>query len=119
MTLPRAKGRVRQVVGKTFDTTADVMRKSSVADTSGGQTDSYALFATYPCSLKVYPVRALERESGERIQSIIVWQFVFPFDADVQQTDRLETPDGRTFEVVGSGKDSFNIYVLITAHEII
>lgn len=117
--IPRVLGRVRQVVGKTFDTTADVLRKSSVLDSSGGQTDTYPLFATYPCSIQKYPIRTLERESGERVQSIVYWQFVFPFDADVRPTDRLETPDGRAFEVAGSGKDSFNIYVLITAQEII
>lgn len=119
MSIPRALGRVRQVVSKIFDTTAAVMRKSSVDDSSGGQVDTYVLFKTYPCALQIYPVRSVERESAERIHSIVHWQFVFPFDADIRPTDRLVTPDDRTFEVSGSGKDSFNIYLLITTQEII
>lgn len=119
MSLPRVLARVRQVINKTFDTQANVLRKASVADTSGGRTDSYPLVATYPCKITIYPIRTLERESGERVQSIRYWQFAFPYDAVVLPTDRLVTPDSRTFEVNGTGHDSTNIVLLVTAIEII
>lgn len=119
MALPHVLSRVRQVINKTFDTQVDVLRKARVADTSGGSVDTYPVVATYPCKITVYPIRALERESGERVHAVRYWQFAFPYDADIQPTDRLETPDGRIFEVNGTGHDSTNIVLLITAIEIL
>lgn len=118
MSFPRSLAPARRVIGHTFDTTAAVMRKASVADSSGGSIDTYTLFATYPCTLSIFPIRPREVEYSERIQAIRTWQFAFPFDADVQPTDRLVT-NSRTFEVSGSGHDSLNIVLLIVAQEII
>lgn len=119
MSLPRVLTRIRNVIIKTFDTTAGVYRKVSVADSSGGSTDTYSLVTTYPCKITIYPIRTLEREASERVQSIRYWQFAFPYDAVVLPTDRLVTPDDRTFEVNGTGHDSTNIVLLVTALEII
>lgn len=101
-----------------LNTTATVLRKTQVDDSSGGHTDSYVPVATYPCTMVLFPIRPREVEAAERIQSIRYWQFLFPYTADVQATDRLLS-GSRTFEVAGSGHDSYNVDLLVTAQEII
>lgn len=101
-----------------LNTTASVLRKSQVRDSSGGFTDSYTAVATYPCTMVLFPIRPREVEAAERIQSIRYWQFLFPYTADVQETDRLLS-GGRTFEVTGSGHDSYNVDLIVTAQEIL
>lgn len=118
MSVPRAVGRARIVIQKTFDTSATVLRKVMVEDSSGGSTDTYPAVATYRCSLNVYPLRPVEREYANRIQGIRYWGFTFPFDADVRGTDRLKVGT-RTFEVAGAGADSINIALHIVAMEIL
>lgn len=108
----------RSEIGSTFTSTATVLRKASVADTSGGFADTYPPVATYPCTFAPYQIRPLERESAERIQSISYWQFAFPFDAVVRLTDRLLVGT-RTFEVSGSGSGTINVALYVIAQEIL
>lgn len=101
-----------------LNTTATVLRKSQVSDSSGGFADTYTAVATYPCTMVLFPIRPREVEASERIQNIRYWQFLFPYTADVQPTDRLVS-DSRTFEVDGTGHDSYNVDLIVTALEIV
>lgn len=96
----------------------EVHRKSSVADTSGGFTDTYAKVATYPCSYVRSQFTPRERELAVRTQAFIYWDFTLPHDADVRPTDRLYLGT-RRFEVVAGGTHSLGIYSTVTTLEII
>lgn len=101
-----------------FTSKATVLRKSSVADSSGGFVDAYTPAATYPCAFTPYQIRPREVESSERIQSLSYWQFAFPFDADIRLTDRLRVGT-RVFEVAGSGSGTINVAQYVIATEIL
>lgn len=92
----------------TRTNTATIMRKSHVSDGFGGQTDTYASVGTFACSLVKYPVRPLEREGSQQIQSYTDWRFNFDRDVEVLQTDRIVC-QGRTFEVLGRGVGTFEM----------
>lgn len=109
---------LRGAEATSFNATATVYRKASVADTSGGSTDSYGAVATYPCSFGAYPVRPREVEAAERIRLIAHWSFVFPSSATVLATDRL-TVGTRTFEVVSSGIGSEDVVLKVICTEIL
>jgi hypothetical protein len=109
---------LRVAMGTLLQSTAVVMRKTRVADASGGQTDTYTKVATLPC--RYIPGALIPREREERgilIQSDMYWQFTFAWDADVRPTDRLVAA-GRTFEVQGGGPPSLGIFNTITCLEI-
>lgn len=118
MTIPRALDRLRVVIGHTFTDEATVIRKAQVADTSGGFTDSYTAYATYPCSFAIYPVRPREVESAQRIQLITQWAFVFPSTASILATDRLVVGT-RTFEVVAANIGSIDVMLRVMCTEIL
>jgi hypothetical protein len=101
-----------------FDKTATILRKSIVPDGMGGQTDTYTSAGTYPCSFSKFMVRPAERESGPLVREEMHWVFVFPFDAVIDPTDRIQV-DGRTFEVVGQGVGSYDLSNRVIALEII
>ena len=95
----------------------DVYRKASVADTSGGSTDTYTLTHTYPCNYRLNQFTPRERESGVRIQEYVYWDFVLAPDVDIRPTDRLYVGT-RRFEVVGGGASSLSIFAMFTCLEI-
>lgn len=109
MTVALRLARARQVLKRTsFDTTAQIMRKTTVADGMGGQVDTYVSTGTYPCTLNRYMIRPLEREQTPLIYSRSDWEILFEVTTDVQQTDRIVC-NGRTFEVLGRGVASFDV----------
>lgn len=115
----RSLGRAQQVIQRTFNTTATVMRKTSVADNSGGFVDSYDAVATYPCSFSHYQITPLERNTNLTVTAITVWMFVFAHDVDILYTDRLVTPDLREFEVVSPAKGSYEVATRVLCQEVI
>lgn len=102
----------------TFDTRANVQRKTLTADRSGGFNEVWATVHNYPCSFIAYPIRPVERESDVRIQAITTWLFHFPSGSDVLTTDRLIVGT-RTFEVSGSGEGSKSLTLQVIAQEIV
>ena len=105
-------------IATTLSSRVDVYRKMSVADTSGGEIDTYTKVSTLPCSYTPAPLIPRERESTIQARSIIHWNFNFPADADVVPTDRLYL-GSRVFEVVGGGPASINIFSQVTCEEIL
>lgn len=118
MTVPRAITAAQRVVAKTFTATATVMRRTQVADTSGGFSDTYAALATHSCSFSEEIVSPVERERDVRIQSISYWKFVFAAGTDIRLTDRLVV-GARTFEVSGAGEGSLAVVLRVYAQEIV
>jgi len=100
-----------------FTSTATVMRKTTVADTQGGQRDTYVSAGTYPCHFAKSQIRPREVEFTVRIQDVTYWAFHFPSGTNVLPTDRLVT-GGRTFEVVGHGEGSRGLLLELIAQEI-
>lgn len=105
------------MIQHTFTSEAEVLRKTQVADTSGGFVDSYASAGTYACSFAKTMITPLERERDVRMQSISYWQFVFAAGTDIRLTDRLLVGT-RTFEVSGAGEISLAIMLRVNAKEI-
>ncbi len=108
---------LQTALGTVLTSSADQYRKSMVADTSGGQADTYTKIATLPCHYVPSQFTPRERESAVRVQDYVYWDFTFPSDADVRPTDRLFI-GSRRFEVVGGGAPSIGIYSSITCLEI-
>ena len=94
------------------------MRKAHVSDGAGGQTDTYVLFATVPCSFSNFPVRPAEREQSPSIYAFHDYEFRFLRSVTIQQTDRIIC-EGRTFEVVGQGIASYDLANHVLTVEII
>lgn len=118
MALPRNLAKAKQVIQRTFNTTAQVVRKTKVADNMGGFTDTYAVVATLPCQFYKQGITPVERENATQVLSVSVWVFVFASGSDVRPTDRLVS-DGRTFEVVSSATGSLDLACRVTAMEIL
>ncbi len=106
------------VYAASFTTFATVKRKAHVSDGGGGQTDTYATFATYPCSFKKSAVRAAEREQTPSIYTYKDYEFWFDRSVVIEQTDRLEC-EGREFEVLGQGLSSYDLANHVLAVEIL
>lgn len=106
------------VYAAAFTTFATVKRKSIVTDGAGGQTDTYATFATYACSFRKSAVRASEREQAPSIYAFKDYEFWFDRGVVIEQTDRLEC-EGREFEVIGQGTASYDLANHVLTVEII
>jgi hypothetical protein len=117
MAFPRNIGRAEQIIQKTLNATATIIRKSHVPDTTGGFTDTYATVGTYPCSFSRYQITPLERETTFGINAIAFWQFVFPVRTQIHITDRIIC-NSRTFEVVSAASGSWEIAARVLAQEI-
>jgi hypothetical protein len=109
---------LRTIESQAFTASATVYGKVSVADTSGGFTDSYVARGTYSCSFGPSQVRPREVEAANRIQLVGQWTFVFPSTATVLPTDRVHVGT-RAFEVVSSGIGSEDIVLRVNCTEIL
>jgi hypothetical protein len=116
--LPPRVGKAAHAVHTTFTTVARVYRKSSVSDGAGGSTDSYPLYATYPCSFARAGTNFFEREATNSVQTINTWTFVFAEGTRVLPTDRLVC-NNRNFEVISGASSSWEIVTRVLAQEII
>lgn len=92
----------------TFNTTADILRRVQVSDGMGGQTDTYGVVATLPCTFARGGAMPRERENTYTVQVISTWVFVFAARTDIRTTDRIVC-QGRLFEVVSGGYGSYEI----------
>jgi hypothetical protein len=120
MPIPRNTDILKRIVQQTFNTTCRVSRKTEVADSSGGMTDTYATVSTLACQFYRQGITPLERENAVQVRSISVWIFVFAWGSDVLPTDRLvEVSSGRTFEVVSSATGSLDLACRVLAQEIL
>ncbi len=91
---------MRAAQAQTLPDTGTVQRKSASGDGKGGQTVSYANFATgVNCRLGRDAQAARPGVKGERIDTRIPWVITFAHDQDIRSTDRILI-DGRTFEVI-------------------
>lgn len=115
--IPRHYAKAQAIIARTLTASAQISRVTRVADGSGGQTDTYAVVATLPCSYSVSGIRPLERENATQIRSIVVWNFVFAAGTDIQFTDRILV-DGRTFEVVSHRTGSIELATRVICMEI-
>lgn len=112
-------GPMNRALLASFLSTAMVLRKTQVADTSGGFTHTWPTTGPeYPCMFKAYPVRPLEREFTQRVQAIKLWEFHFLLGTDIRVTDRLQVGT-RTFEIIGAGEGNSDTFLNITAVEIL
>jgi len=112
-------GKARQILDRiTRPDVATVWRKSIVSDGAGGQTDTYAVVATYSCSMTPSMISPREVEQTAAIQVISLWQLHLPYDADVVPTDRLVVGT-RTFEVVRSSARTVDVDLVVHCVEIL
>ena len=120
MALPINTARAARMLTVTFNTSAQILRKSTVRDTSGGTIDSYATVATKACTFTRSNVTPRERENAFTIQHISYWTFVFEAGTDIRNTDRLYVAaEGRTFEVVGGRSGSLELATRVVCVELI
>lgn len=108
---------IRTLAESAMTATATVYRKSFVADTTGGFTDTYAAVGTFPCMYAPHQITPTERETTISVQAISMWRFQFPMGTDIENTDRIVT-GGRTFEVVSPGSGSIEVAVRVICQEI-
>lgn len=118
MVVPRAISRAQaMIVRMTLDTDATIYRKTQVADSTGGFTDTFAAVVTVKCSFAPSGITPQEREGTFTVQTVTVWRFVFPAGTDVRQTDRIIS-QGRTFEVTSSASGSLSVAKRVICTEI-
>lgn len=118
MVVPRALARAQSIVNRaTLSTTATIYRRTQVADTTGGFTDTFAVLATVACSFAPQGITPQEREGTFTVQTVTVWRFVFPAGTDVGATDRIVS-QGRTFEVTSSASGSLEVAKRVICTEI-
>ena len=88
------------VLGQTQTTACSILRKSSVSDGMGGQTDTWTTLASTTC--RVAPDKSLDLEAAVqgRLQAESRWIIAFPAGTDVTAADRVTTL-GSTYEVTG------------------
>lgn len=99
--------------------TAAIYRRTQVADTSGGFTDTYASVGLEPCSFSMFPITPVERETTTRVQVIAFWRFLFAHDVDIRSTDYIVVVESsRTFQVVYAGMGSIEINKQVLCQEI-
>lgn len=118
MPIPRNLSKAKQVIQRTFNTEAKVIRLTQVTDSAGGFIDSYATVGTYPCMFYKQGITPFERENTVQVRAQSIWVFVFASGTDVRPPDRLEC-QGRRFEVVSSGTGSIDIATRVVAMEIL
>jgi hypothetical protein len=106
MTSAFAQG--RQAIEQMMTSTADVYRKGTITDDAGGQVDTYTVVGTYPCLFEAYPIRPIENESEPMVRAIVTWQFIFPLDVSIRETDRIHV-GSRVFEVISQRVGTMSI----------
>lgn len=119
MAIPGLAGqaRLRAALNRTLSTSATIMRKAQVADSTGGYTDSYTAVSTVLCSFSRSQITPIERENAVQVLAISFWNFVFPAETDIRTTDRIVV-SGRTFEVVSSATGSIELATRVVCQEI-
>jgi hypothetical protein len=119
MAVPRSLNRAQAIFTKlVMNTTATIYRRSTVSDTSGGGTDSYAVILTnVPCAYFRSLVTPRENENTITVQTLVFWNFVFPAGTTILATDRIVS-DGRTFEVTSSASGSMEVAKRVFCTEI-
>jgi hypothetical protein len=121
MAIPGLAGqaRLRAALAHTFTASATILRKTQVADSTGGYTDTYASVATHMCSFARSQVTPIERENAVQVRSISMWNFVFAAETDIRTTDRIYiSAEDRTFEVVSSATGSIKLATRVICQEI-
>jgi len=113
----QATARARAELRLTMTSTAQILRKTRVPDSSGGSVDVYASVGTYPCTYAHYPIRPREAEEQPRIMAISEWFFNFPVGTLILSTDRVLV-DSRSFEVVDAGESPYELCSKATCLEI-
>jgi len=109
---------IRSLAETIMTAEAVIYRKTSVSDSAGGFTDTYASVGSAPCSYAPYQITPLEREATVSILAVQTWRFQFPVGTEIHNTDRLVT-DGRTFEVVSAGSGSIELSVRVICQEVV
>ena len=109
--------RLKAALAQTFTVSATILRKSQVADNTGGFTDTYTAVATHMCSFSRAQISPIERENAVTVLAIVFWTFVFAAGTDIRTTDRI-TVGSRTFEVVSSASGSLELATRVVCQEI-
>jgi len=119
MAIPGLAGqaRLRAALALTLSTSAAILRKTQVADSTGGFTDSYTEVATHLCSFSRSQITPIERENAVQVLAISFWNFVFAAETDIRTTDRIVV-GSRTFEVVSSATGSIELATRVICQEI-
>jgi head-tail adaptor len=92
----------RTIKGKLPDE-AVVMRKTATPDGYGGQVETFAEVARYPCRIQFnYGIPAnFDSTEGAAVVNRQTFIVTLPHHADVAETDRLEI-NGATYAIVSS-----------------
>ncbi|HEU4752060.1 MAG TPA: head-tail adaptor protein [Armatimonadota bacterium] len=100
--LPAAElASLRGVMEGSFPDTAAVLRTALADNGQGGQTETTATVAAYPCSLVAGNAR--EQQEGGKVVAAMTWSCLLPHDADVTPKDQLEI-GGLTYEVTDTDR---------------
>lgn len=99
--------RMRADVAASLTTTATIQTRSLANDGAGNAVETYSGSTTIACRLRFasggkpsYP----KQRSGEQSQPQQLWIVTLPYDANVNETDRL-TINGETYEVVTANEE--------------
>lgn len=81
---------LRTLWERSLDTTCTIQRFTSVDDTGGGQTDTWANLATsVPCRLQPALLRPNELPVAGRAGALDYWDVQLRHDQDVTEDDRI------------------------------
>lgn len=119
MAIPSLAGqrRLRAALAQTLTVSATILRKSQVADSTGGFTDTYTAVGTHMCSFARSQITPIERENATQVLAISFWNFVFAAETDIRTTDRIVI-GSRRFEVVSSATGSIELATRVICQEI-
>lgn len=100
--IPRSRlSWLKGLAQQDMNSTAEVMRTTTVANAEGGQTETEVLVATVPCRLAAQSSSSAigqERPEGGRVVAVTLWTCYLPIGTDVRPQDVLMV-NGVRYEV--------------------
>jgi head-tail adaptor len=88
-----------------------VKRRAEGSNVAGVKAKSYTTFETYQCRVQHLPTQAREKADQGSGNATMPVTITFPWDADIQQNDRLEVGSS-AFEVTGPAIDRTERFTL-------
>lgn len=88
-----------------------VKRRAEGSNVAGVKPKNYTVFGTYQCRVQHLPTMSREKSDQGSGNATMPVTITFPWDADIQQNDRLEVGSS-AFEVTGAATDRTERFTL-------
>lgn len=105
----RVVGAGRPLIESTFDKTCAIRRTVATQDDAGNTVEAESTVATVGCRITEGEMPPFERVTADQMQSIGTHIIYMPVGADVRGSDHITSDDGREFNVIRGGGNSYEL----------